>query len=111
MDMSRPGSSTYRGQIPYIPVHSGTVSAFVSWRGWRADYSFIYTGVRYSSSANLKSTRMQPWSTHDISLSGTLRKGLVVRLSVNNILNRQYEVVPNYPMPRCNFMVSAEYGF
>ena len=111
MDVSRPGTSTYGGQIPYIPRHSGSVTASVAWKGWRADYSFIYTGIRYSSSANLVSTLMQPWTTHDITLSRKFGTGLTFRLTVNNILNRQYEIVPGYPMPRCNFLVSAEYTF
>ena len=54
---------------------------------------------------------MQPWTTHDITLSRKFGTGLTFRLTVNNILNRQYEIVPGYPMPRCNFLVSAEYTF
>ena len=110
-DVSSPDSQTYGGQIPYIPRHSGSVSATVSWHGWRADYSFIFTGVRYTSSANLRSTMMPPWATHDISLSKAIPAGLTFRLTVNNILNRQYEIVPNYPMPRCNFFLAIGYSF
>lgn len=110
-DVSRPSSASYLGQIPYIPRHSGSLSAFVSWYGWRAEYSFVFTGERYSSSANLPSTWMQPWSTHDICLSKSIACGLTFRLAVNNILNRQYEIVPNYPMPRCNFFISIDYVF
>ncbi len=111
MDVSKPGSSTYGGQIPYIPRHSGSVTASAGWKGWSADYSFVYTGTRYTSSSNIRSTVMYPWSTHDVTISRAFGFGVTLRLSVNNILNRQYEIVPNYPMPRCNFLLSAEYRF
>ena len=111
MDVSSPGKSTYMGQIPYIPRHSISITAFAAYGGWRMDYTFIYTGVRYSSSSNLPSTMMQPWSTHDISLSKSLANGIAFRLSAGNILNRQYEIVPNYPMPRCNLLASVSYCF
>lgn len=111
MDVSSPGKSTYMGQIPYIPRHSISITAFAAYGGWRMDYTFIYTGVRYSSSSNLPSTMMQPWSTHDISLSKSLANGITFRLSAGNILNRQYEIVPNYPMPGCNILASVSYEF
>ena len=111
MDVSSPGKSTYMGQIPYIPRHSISITAFAAYGGWRMDYTFIYTGVRYSSSSNLPSTMMQPWSTHDISLSRNFAAGLGLQISVCNILNRQYEIVPNYPMPGCNILASVSYEF
>mgnify|MGYP000116851827 CR=1 FL=1 len=43
----------YGGQIPYIPWHSGSAVLNLSYRDWDMNYSFIYTGERYESSANI----------------------------------------------------------
>ena len=41
-----------------------------------------------------------------------VREGnLTLRLSLNNILNEQYEVVNRYPMPGFNALATIEYSF
>jgi Outer membrane cobalamin receptor protein len=105
-DKTDPTSPYCGGQIPYIPWHSATAILGVDYKGWHANYSFIYTGKRYESSANIPENYAQPWYTSDVSLSNTLRlKQYSVRLTaeVNNIFNQQYEVVQCYPMPGVNF--------
>lgn len=104
-------SMWYGGQIPYIPLHSGSVAYSGDWRGWSWNYSFIYTGERYESVANIPENHEQPWYTHDMSVSRTipLRKcALRATLEVNNILNQQYDVVRCYPMPGTNWRIRLE---
>ncbi|PWV56877.1 TonB-dependent receptor [Chitinophaga sp. S165] len=103
-------SPYYGGQIPYIPWHSGSVVISPAYAGWGIHYSFIYTGERYESEANIPENYSRPWYTHDISLSKNLRlKQGELRLAaeVNNLLNQQYEVVQWYPMPGINFKITA----
>lgn len=105
-DKTDPTSSYYGGQIPYIPWHSATLILGADYKGWDANYSFIYTGERYESSANIPENYAQPWYTSDFSLSKTLKmKKCSWRFTaeVNNIFNQQYEVVQCYPMPGTNF--------
>lgn len=107
-------SEFYGGQIPYIPWHSGSAVLNAAWKRWELSYSFIYTGERYSSQANIPYNYQLPWYTSDLSLarSWSVRKGeLKATLEVNNLLNQQYEVVACYPMPGTNFKVILQYGF
>ena len=113
-DFTDPSDTYYRDQIPYIPWHSGSAIAALSWRTWEANYSFIYTGERYSSRANIPVNYVLPWYTSDLSLSKLLRIGpgdLKLTLEVNNLLNQQYEVVICYPMPGINFKAIVQYTF
>ena len=100
---------TYGGQIPYIPWHSGSVIAGIHWRSWQLNYSFIYVGERYHSSANIREDCEQPWYTHDMALIKNFKvkdTNLRLALEVNNLLAQDYEVVLNYPMPKRNYKLS-----
>lgn len=104
-DLTNPSSPYYGGQIPYAPWHSGSLILNPSYRDWNLNYSFIYTGERYSSVANIPENYSQPWYTHDLSLSRNLslkNKTLRITAEVNNIFNQHYEVVQWYPMPGTN---------
>ncbi|WP_430811801.1 MULTISPECIES: TonB-dependent receptor [unclassified Carboxylicivirga] len=104
--------TTWGGQIPYIPWHSGSFIAAATYRSWQLNYSFVYVGERYHNSANIPENYEQPWYTNDVSVFKTiaLNKGsLKAALEVNNLLNQDYEVVLNYPMPQRNYKLTLTY--
>ena len=113
-DFTDPTDAYYGGQIPYIPWHSGSAVLNLNWREWEMNYSFIYTGERYSSRANIPVNYVLPWYTSDFSVSRTQHWGkgdLKLTLEVNNLFNQQYEVVICYPMPGTNFKAIVQYAF
>jgi len=96
---------TYGGQISYIPWHSCSATANLAWKGWALNYSFIYVGERYHNSANIPANYELPWYTHDLALSKLfVFRGwkLSAAIEINNLLNQQYDIVLNYPMPGIN---------
>jgi len=103
-----PYFGTYKGQIAYIPLHSGSFTLQFAYKTCQLNYSFIYVGARYSSSANIRENYLQPWYTHDLSLGKEFcfkKWKFSVLAEVNNLLNQQFEVVDNFPMPGTNFRV------
>ena len=56
---------------------------------------------RYHNSANIPANYERPWYTHDMSMSYEM-KHWYFALEINNMLNQQYEVILNYPMPGIN---------
>ena len=99
---------TYKGQIAYIPWHSGSATLHVAWRSVDFNYSCIYVGERYHNSANILANHEEPWYTHDLSASYSFAMGAVkakVTGELNNIFNQQYDVIQNYPMPGRNFRI------
>ena len=107
-DVTSEHTSYYKDQIPYIPWHSGSAVASLTWRQWDLVYSFIYTGERYSQQENIIYNYVQPWYTHDMSLSYR-QKRWSARLDVNNIFSQDYDVIVNYPMPKRNYMLTVEW--
>lgn len=101
--------TTYGGQIAYIPWHNSSAIASINYKTWQLNYSFIYVGERYHSSANIREEYEQPWYTNDMALIKNLEyKNMKFRISaeVNNLFNQDYEVVLNYPMPQRNYKLS-----
>ena len=80
----------------------------VAWREWSLNYSFIYSGERYSQQENILYNHLLPWYTSDISLAWD-NKRWRVNLDVNNLLSQDYDVILNYPMPKRNYMVTVEW--
>lgn len=104
-DFTDPNELTYGGQIAYIPWHSCSATANLQWRGLSVNYAFIYVGERYHNSANIPANHEQPWYTHDLSMSYDWNLKvckLYFAIEINNLLNQQYDVVLNYPMPGIN---------
>ena len=114
IDITNPSRPFYRHQIPYIPHHSGSLIVGVDWQRLSLNYSFLYTGERWNAQVNNDYNYMQPWYTSDFSASyrfklmGCEMKALA---EVNNLLDQQYDVIANYPMPGRNFCVGVEARF
>lgn len=113
-DVSNPADTYYKDQIPYIPWNSGSFIAGLDWRGWSLNYSFIYVGERYNQQENIRYNHTQPWYTNDLSLAKAFKiKRCLYKVSceVNNLLDQDYDVILNYPMPLRNYRVSLSIEF
>ena len=115
-DVTDPTTSYYNDQIPYIPWHSGSAIVGLTYRSWQLNYSFIYAGERYDEQENILYNHVEPWYTSDLSLvygwrvkGGRRRENsmlMKVQVEVNNVLDQQYEVIVNYPMPGRNYALT-----
>ena len=108
-DVTDPADSYYNDQIPYIPWHSGSAILGLTYRGWDLNYSFIYAGERYDEQENILYNHMEPWYTSDLSLRYQFmlhRTKFIAQAEVNNLLDQDYEVIVNYPMPGINYALS-----
>ena len=108
-DVTDPNTSYYNDQIPYIPWHSGSAIVGLSYKNWDVNYSFIYAGERYDEQENIIYNHMEPWYTSDLSVRYKFTvHGLqfTAMAEVNNLLDQDYEVIVNYPMPGRNFALS-----
>ena len=106
IDVTNPSDTYYRDQIPYIPWHSGSAIIALSWGTWSLGYSFIYVGERYNQQENIIYNHTQPWYTSDMTLMKEIRWGkarLRFTAEVNNLLDQDYDVILNYPMPMRNY--------
>ena len=108
-DVTDPTTSYYNDQIPYIPWHSGSAIVGLSYGNWDFNYSFIYAGERYDEQENIIYNHMEPWYTSDLSLIYRFHWQKMLwktQLDINNVLDQDYEVIVNYPMPGRNYALT-----
>lgn len=103
-----PADKSVGKQLPYVPRHSASLTARLTWHSWSLLYKWIYNSSRFTMSSN------------DTSLSGrlpdyfmngvTAQKDILVhpvalqfKLAINNLFNEHYLSVLGHPMPGTNF--------
>ena len=102
LDVTDPGSKTYEHQIAYTPRVSGSGQAGIETPWVNLSYSFMYSGKRYMLGQNIKENRLNGYSDHSVSASRDLKVWNVhtsLSVEVLNLLNKNYEIVKNFPMP------------
>lgn len=105
----------FRGlQIAYTPVHSG--SATMSWLNPWINISATVTTASETLTTNEHSpnTRIEGYSELAVSLYKTMRiKSMLIDAAfvVQNLLDSEYYIMANYPMPGRNWKLSLTYKF
>ena len=111
IDHSTPGSTTYGNQLPYIPLHSGSVTLTYRSGFWYVCWDTSIVGERWSRSANTDDYRIAPWAISEASATYQFQSvtGMSITLKVGNFFNQPYQIIQGYPMPGRNFLLSLEY--
>lgn len=112
-DISDPASSTYGHNLSYSPLHSGSLELDYSWKKLGFFVLTSYLGERYALNQNIPSNLLEAYLLLDTGVSYTqqLKKNeLTLRLSVNNISNKQYSYINYFVMPGTHFNLRLQYA-
>ena len=108
-DVSNPSSPLYKKQIPYTPEHSGAVGINIGYKNFDFSYNVLLSSYRYRLGDQIPENLVKEWATQDITLGYILKSkaknNYRITAELNNIINRQYEVIKQYPMPRFNYRI------
>ena len=97
-------------QLPYVPIHSASVTGRISWRKWSFLYKWCYYSERFTMSSNDISLtgKLPEYFMSNISLEKELSfrwADLSLKGTINNLFNEEYLSVLSRPMPGINFEV------
>lgn len=101
-DPDASGGKTYKHQIAYTPRVSASGQAGIETPWVNLSYSFLFSGKRYALGQNIAENRLDSYSDHSISVSRDFRvRKIATSVSVEmlNLMDRNYEIVKNFPMP------------
>jgi outer membrane cobalamin receptor len=109
LDVSDPASISYKKQLAYSAVHSGSVRCSYGNGRIYAGYNLLFSGSRYRAGGELKEDRIDGFLLHDLYAGCSFFQQKIFKLSVkleaNNIFDHQYEIIRFYPMPGRNFRI------
>lgn len=109
IDITDPEAQGYGVQLPYTPLHSGSMRLLLSTPWVGIGYSMITSSERYSMSQQIARYRIAPYAEHTLTLTRdfTLRStSLIVQAEAINLTNAHYEIIQYYPMPGRQFRLS-----
>lgn len=95
---------TYNKPICYSPILSYGITGIIGWRMLTLTVSNLHVGERMWSYADPEDV-LKPYNNVDFKLTAIWRI-LTASLEVNDLLDKQYEHVPRYPMPGRSFTFS-----
>jgi len=110
-----PALSTYKKQLAYTPLHSGTAS--LAWESpWLSgSISLTASDSRWCTNEHSPTTRLDAWTEWGFSLWRNFALGrkcaLSLRANLQNVFDERYEVIGRYPMPGRAYQVEASLKF
>ncbi len=101
---------TYRHQIAYTPRVSGAGQASLDTPWGTLSYALLCSGKRYVLGQNLAKNRLAGYADHSLSVRRDFRwRQATARLQVEalNLLDKNYEIIKNFPMPGRSLRVTV----
>ena len=104
--------ASYQKQLIYTPAHRFLMKPGLAFRGYRLSLRGTYTGKIYTTKDNQHS--LPGYFLLDAVVAKTLyinrKYPLTLQINVNNILDKDYQVVPYRPMPGFGVMGTVRAG-
>ena len=99
MNSTVKASPSYHNQLPYTPLH--TFAATLAWENPWANIAATMSGQseRWTTVDHAAGTRIDGFSVTDLSLWRTFQSKYTLRFTLQNLFDRQYDIVAHYPMP------------
>lgn len=101
-------------QLMYTPLHSGNLHLTANYQSFGTSIFWNYTGKQYTDGENHPLTELPSYQLLNATVSYQRQIAAFsgnLRMSVNNLLNRQYENRRGYPMYGRNFLLSVTLNF
>ncbi len=109
LDKTNSNSSTYNQQIIYIPFETGSAHININRKKWTISSNYTYTGHRFFLPENKIENLLSAWHLLDWGIQYKLitkKHTWRIKGEINNILNTDYQIIINYPMPKRNYRLS-----
>ena len=111
VDKTDRNAKTYLHQIPYTPLHSGSVGVMVKTTWFEVGYTMVAAGKRYALQQNVAANELAPYTDHSLTLGHDFDiKGKVtlgVKGELLNLADNHYEIIRNYPMQGRSFRIGV----
>jgi vitamin B12 transporter len=115
--LDRSGDEQKEGKaLPYSPKDLFSSSLSLNYQNFDFEISTIYSASRYFSPGEIPRSRMEPYLLLDLMIAYNFElfddstKKTTLGLSLKNVMDKEYQVIRNYPMPKFNFLIFLNYN-
>lgn len=109
-DVTNPGSPGFKLQLPYVPVHSGSARLRAERKNIAVSWNLLFSSERYRPGDQVAGNLLQAYMIHDLHLlfspASSTEWNYQLSMELNNLFDKQYEVVKYFPMPAFNWRIS-----
>jgi iron complex outermembrane receptor protein len=97
-------------QLLYVPYHLGGALLTYTYQKWILEYDEQYSGKVFTTTTNTESLDGY-WLSNFTLKRSFLDKDLNISININNIRNKNYQIVASRPMPQRNYSINFNYKF
>ncbi|SNR32864.1 iron complex outermembrane recepter protein [Lutibacter agarilyticus] len=101
--------------LTYVPKHLANGSVGYSYKRFSAFYQHLFTGEVYTTTDNLDNYTVPYYNVGNVGVNYNIIKTnnnqLGLGVKVNNVFNKEYQVLPSRPMPNRNFNININFKF
>lgn len=108
-------SAVYKQQIPYTPYWNYSGELILNVFGVELSWESSYSGFRFVLGENIYANLVNEYWLHNIRLSYkwqiNAHHNIHLYAKINNITNKQYQVIRSFPMPGRSFEIGLKYAW
>jgi len=96
------GDATVGNQVPFLPQEQWNLHLQSGWSVVRIKFTAQHTGFRYTDFSNNPAHILPSFTIFSAGLYGVFKTKflqLIPEIEIENILNKQYQILPGYPLP------------
>lgn len=101
--------------LTYVPKHLANGSFSYSYKRVNIFYQHLFNGKIYTTTDNLNNYTVPYFNVGNVGVDyfiiKTNNNQLGLGVKVNNVFNKEYQVLPNRPMPNRNFNININFKF
>jgi vitamin B12 transporter len=101
--------ATLYQQLIYTPIHSGSLSVDASYHGWQLHFQHQMLGNVFTTADNKND--ISGYTIQNVQLSKNIyinKHSITFNSGINNMANKNYQVIAFRPMPLRNYFVSMQ---
>lgn len=105
-------NTTYGKQLFYVPIHLYKVETAIHYQKFSVSYFHTYCGKRFINNEN--TSYLNPYQLDGIRVAQLVlfnKFGISAFFEINNILNKQYQIIAWRAMPGINFQAGLSISF
>ena len=114
IDVTNPNAKNYKHQLPYTPKHNGNLSATLEMPWVNIGYTMNMVSKRYYLAQNIADNEIDGYNEHTATLwreFNFAKSKLRLQAEIINLMNAQYDVIKDYPMPGRSWRITGTFNF